>query len=114
MKPLNYRYWWDEIKERLGLVSTAAGWPEENLHDIIAVEDAKREWQIALRYFQEVTEPALIDFAIYNMEAAEKRLIHLIRQCGDKYPDGIWPADLMVVMEGNGEEEMGETSSMEG
>ena len=40
---------------------------------------AKEEWQDAKRYFDEVTDPRLIDHAIYRIEAAEKKYIYLIK-----------------------------------
>ena len=45
-----------------------------------AVEEAKNAWWAANAYFQEVTEPALIDMAIEQMEQAEKRLMFLIKE----------------------------------
>ncbi|MFA5537539.1 MAG: hypothetical protein WDA53_10305 [Bacillota bacterium] len=64
--------------------------PLANQRDLMMIAEAKRAWQDSIRFFQEVTEPALIDFAIYHMEAEEKRMVHLIRQMGQKYPEGIW------------------------
>lgn len=100
MRFLQCQYLWVAIKERLGLVPDGLELPEDNLRDIMIIEEAKKEWQVALRYFEEVTEPALIDFAIYNMEAAEKRLVHLIKMLGDKYPNGIWSADFWLALDG--------------
>lgn len=67
--------------------------PEDNLRDLKMMEEIKTDWYIAKRYFNEVTEPALVDFAIYNMEAAEKRLVHFINLMKEKYPTGIWPLE---------------------
>ena len=88
-----YCSWLAGVKEYLGLAEESLSLPAENPKDMMVMEEAKLDWQIAKRYFNEVTEPALIDFAIYNMEAAERRLVHLIKMFGNKYPDGIWPPE---------------------
>lgn len=43
------------------------------------VNKAKEEWQDAKKYFGEVTEPELIDHAIYRVEAAEKKFVYLLK-----------------------------------
>ncbi|MEW6725257.1 MAG: YaaL family protein [Bacillota bacterium] len=43
------------------------------------VDEARREWQTALAYFETVTDPDLIDQAIFMIEAAEKRYMYLLR-----------------------------------
>lgn len=45
-----------------------------------AVEQAKADWQTAREYFELVTDPDLIDFAIYNLEAAQRRYTYLLKQ----------------------------------
>lgn len=114
MENFNSCHLWKRVKERLGWRAEVLEWPEENLRDVLAVEEAKREWQIALRYFDEVTEPALIDFAIYNVEAAEKRLVHLMGMLGKKYPKGIWPADFWLTLKKEEANELKKASSVEG
>lgn len=91
-------YLWEAIKTRWNFPKREIGLPAENLRDLLTVEDAKKAWQDSISYFQEVTEPALIDFAIFQMEAAEKKLVHLIRQMGQKYPEGIWPPNFRRVL----------------
>ncbi len=44
-----------------------------------AIDEARREWQTARSYFETVSDPALVDHAIYVMEAAEKKYIYLLR-----------------------------------
>lgn len=44
------------------------------------VEQARIEWQLARRYFETVTDPDLIDYAIYNLKAAERRYSYLLKQ----------------------------------
>jgi len=44
-----------------------------------AIDEARREWQTARAYFETVSDPALVDHAIYVMEAAEKKYMYLLR-----------------------------------
>jgi len=43
------------------------------------VKQAHREWQIALNNFDYLTDPDMIDFGIYNIEAAEKKYVCLLK-----------------------------------
>lgn len=43
------------------------------------LKDAHREWEKAQLYFQSVTEPDLIDHAIYSMEAAKTKYYYLLK-----------------------------------
>lgn len=44
------------------------------------VEQAKRQWQLAQAYFENVKDPELVDLAINNLEAAEKQYNYLLKQ----------------------------------
>ena len=44
-----------------------------------AVEEARAEWLSTRRYFECVSEPDLVDQAIYSMEAAERKYMYLLR-----------------------------------
>jgi hypothetical protein len=44
------------------------------------VEAAKADWVAARQYFDTVTDPDLIDFAVYNMEAAQRRYTYLLKR----------------------------------
>ncbi len=44
------------------------------------LESARKEWEEAKNIFENVSEPDLVDYAIYNVEAAEKKYIYLLRQ----------------------------------
>lgn len=46
----------------------------------INLENAKKEWEEAKNIFENVSEPDLVDYAIYNVEAAEKKYVYLLRQ----------------------------------
>ena len=44
------------------------------------LNQAHEEWQNAELYFQSVTEPDLIDYAIYKMEASRTKYFYLLKQ----------------------------------
>ncbi|MFA5523213.1 MAG: YaaL family protein [Tissierellales bacterium] len=44
------------------------------------LSQAHEEWQNAEIYFQSITEPDLIDYAIYKMEASRTKYIYLLKQ----------------------------------
>lgn len=80
---------YDEIKTMVYKAAALAGalleqWsatpaaPEADL--VYETEQARREWQLARSYFDTVTDPDLIDFAIYNLKAAERRYTYLLKQ----------------------------------
>lgn len=46
----------------------------------INLENAKKEWEEAKNIFENVYEPDLVDYAIYNVVAAEKKYVYLLRQ----------------------------------
>lgn len=48
------------------------------------IEEAKKEWQEARAYFNTVTEPDLIDHAIYTLGAAEKRYVYLLKKAREE------------------------------
>ena len=45
-----------------------------------AVEQARRDWQASHAYFNNVTSPDLIDHAIYQIQAAERKYVYLLRR----------------------------------
>lgn len=45
-----------------------------------AVERARRDWLQARSYFDNVTDPDLVDHAIYCVEAAEKKYVYLLKK----------------------------------
>lgn len=54
---------------------------ERNL--IVLLEQAQKEWNHAKVYFNNVTEPDLIDYAVFYMGAAEKKYIYLLKRVRD-------------------------------
>jgi len=49
------------------------------------VRRAYSEWQAAENYFDNVDDPDLIDFAIYDMEAAKKKYVYMLRKAREGY-----------------------------
>ena len=45
-----------------------------------ALEQARREWRYAKLYFNSVTDPDLIDHAVFYMGATEKKYVYLLKQ----------------------------------
>ncbi|NLA26088.1 MAG: DUF2508 family protein [Firmicutes bacterium] len=48
------------------------------------VEQARREWQSARKRFNEISDPDLVDHAVYNIEAAERRYIYLLKKAKEE------------------------------
>ncbi|HWR22609.1 MAG TPA: DUF2508 family protein [Feifaniaceae bacterium] len=46
------------------------------------VRRALEDWKKAAAYFESVSDPELVDYAVYDMEAAKKRYIYLLRNAG--------------------------------
>jgi hypothetical protein len=44
------------------------------------VEEARRDWQSAMDYFNHVVDPDLVDHAIHAMEAAERKYTYLLKK----------------------------------
>ena len=44
------------------------------------VRQAYAEWQAAANYFDNVADPDLVDFAIYDMEAARKKYVYMLKK----------------------------------
>lgn len=44
------------------------------------IESAKKEWEDAKNIFENVSQPDLVDYAIYKIEAAEQKYIYLLKQ----------------------------------
>lgn len=45
-----------------------------------AVQEARRQWDAARGFFDNVTEPELIDYAVFAVGAAEKRYMFLLEE----------------------------------
>lgn len=56
--------------------------PEADLSD--KVEAARQEWAMALRYYDSVSDPDLVDHAVYQIQAAEKKYTFLLKLAREK------------------------------
>lgn len=68
---------WNQLLDRM--------WPEEKVIPIApmsfeeTVRQARMEWNTARAVFDSVSDPDLIDHAIYAVEAAERRYMYLVK-----------------------------------
>jgi len=63
---------------------------DEEYFDILqAVNRAHAEWINAQNYFNSVSEPELVDYAIYNMEAAKRKYMYMLKQAKLRGIEGI-------------------------
>ena len=46
---------------------------------------AYADWQAAENYFDNVADPDLVDFAIYDIEAAKKKYVYLLRKAREMH-----------------------------
>lgn len=53
---------------------------ESSKDEITIIENAKKEWEDAKNIFENVTQPDLVDYAIYKVEAAEQKYVYLLKQ----------------------------------
>lgn len=49
-----------------------------------AIKDALAEWSTAKSYFNQVTEPELVEYAVLRLEAAEKRVSFLLKKAREE------------------------------
>ncbi|KAB3532232.1 DUF2508 family protein [Alkaliphilus serpentinus] len=57
---------------------------DENQAFVDIIRIAHDEWKSAEVFFENVTEPDLIDHAIYKMEAAKSRYIYLLKKAKEE------------------------------
>lgn len=51
----------------------------------LEIEQAHLEWSIAKQHIDHVSEPELIDHAIYHLEATERKYGYLLREAKKRY-----------------------------
>jgi hypothetical protein len=49
-----------------------------------AVEQAHQDWLVANRLFDYATEPELVDYAIYALQAAERQYVYLWKKARER------------------------------
>lgn len=45
---------------------------------LYGLEEAREEWEVASQYFENASEPELIDYAIYKEDAAKAKYMHYL------------------------------------
>ncbi len=53
------------------------------------VKRAYAAWQAAENYFDNVADPDLIDFAIFDMEAAKKRYVYMLKKARELHKEAL-------------------------
>ena len=53
---------------------------------ILEAQKAKLEWEAAENFFDNIDDPDLIDYAIYDMEAAKRKYVYLMKKARLKMP----------------------------
>ncbi len=48
---------------------------------------AHKQWEEKINYFQSVTDPDLVDYAIFEMEASKLKYIYLLKQYKSELAD---------------------------
>jgi len=75
LESLSYRLFLDDAA-RLAAVSTERDLVED-------VERARKEWASARAYFDAVSDPELVDHAVYLLKAAERKYLYLLKKARD-------------------------------
>ncbi|MGB9840984.1 YaaL family protein [Thermovenabulum sp.] len=52
---------------------------------------AKNEWMAAERYFESVSDPDLVEYAVYNIETAKRKYFYLLKKAKE---EGITSGDV--------------------
>lgn len=52
---------------------------------VAALKEAREEWEAAQSLFAEVSEPDLVDQAIYRLQAAERKYMYLWKELQQKW-----------------------------
>ncbi|ALS25644.1 YaaL family protein [Paenibacillus cisolokensis] len=74
------RRWWRKVRERETAGQRAMEEAVFGSRLLGEIEEAHRDWENANRHFEYAVGKDQIDYAIYAMEAAEKRYEMLLRQ----------------------------------
>lgn len=65
-------------KRILDILFLNVKYTKEEKEILYALEEARKEWEIATQYFQYVTKPELVDFAIFKEDAAKSKYMHFL------------------------------------
>lgn len=65
---------------RILLDDDSAGDTVDQFDMVQTIEEARLDWLRAKSYFENVLDPDLVDYAIYSMEATERKYMYLLKQ----------------------------------
>lgn len=86
--------WWYQLIKRFNRQAVAEEVqqesPKEPKLDQI-VDNARKDWLQARAYFENVTDPDLIDHAIYEIVAAERKYMYLLRLAREQHQSAPGP-----------------------
>jgi len=72
---------WKTVHTQFSLVDSDDMVEVHPVDDLEAViEQARQEWVNARTFFDNVVDPDLVDYAIYSIEAAERKYMYLLRK----------------------------------
>lgn len=71
-------------KEVLELLFQNEKYTEEEMDIIYSLEEAREEWHSASRFFQYVSEPDLVDYAIHKEDAAKSKFMYYLSKARDQ------------------------------
>lgn len=88
----NITHIWQQISSTvLGDMSAPAQQVvDENAELVELVERARVEWLAAKSYFENVSDPDLVDHAIHSVDAAQKKYMYLLRQARELHVTLHW------------------------
>lgn len=68
----------EQLTVRRPAFETATSYEAELAAKTKQIHQALRDWQNAVAYFESVDDPSLIDYAVFDMEAAKRKYIYLL------------------------------------
>lgn len=85
-----FQSFWKTIQTQFSLVDNddiVEEHPMDSLEQVI--EQARQEWVSARSFFDNVIDPDLVDYAIYSIEAAERKYMYLLRKARKQSDSGL-------------------------
>lgn len=70
---------WDTMVNKLSATNRSSP-PDKETDFFAMVEQARQEWKAAKSHFDQVSDPDLVDYAVYAMEAAEHKYTYLLKK----------------------------------
>ncbi|CAM3019221.1 DUF2508 domain-containing protein [Hathewaya histolytica] len=77
-------------KDVLDVLFEKVKYSNEQMDIIYSLEEAREEWHSASRFFQYVSEPDLVDYAIHREDAAKSKFMYYLSKARDKGIEVNW------------------------